>query len=444
MYQIDNATAATSQPASTAAGTSGFFTDGNPATSTPATVVPAEWLNAVMMELVNVVTGAGLTPTKNQFNQVALAVKTLIQNQGFNYGGDAGSANAYAVAYTPAVTSVFDGLRLRFKATNANTGASTFCPAPGTIVASPLWGANHSALQGGEISPNSDVEVVWNSSLNSGAGAWVLLENTGGALQVSPATKSSHAPQISQVASALGAVNTKVYTAAASSFTLTADRVVAATALAGGIAYVTSGFSKTINLATTGAGGMDTGSAPTSGYVAIYAIYNPTSNTWALLATNATSAAVPEVYSGANMPSGYTASCLVSVWGTTSTANQFRAGLQRGRNITFVAVVCLNTSTTQASYTSLSISSTVPPNATTVYGSANPQSSAASTLQVHIAGDGAGVGDNYIVATSSSTGSVGTSGVFRAAMSAAQTIYYQWSNTGGTPQLGINVSGYDF
>lgn len=77
MYQIDNSTAAASQPAATSAGTAGFFTDGNPATGTPATIVPAEWLNAVMMELVNVVTAGGLTPTKNVFNQVASAIKGM-------------------------------------------------------------------------------------------------------------------------------------------------------------------------------------------------------------------------------------------------------------------------------------------------------------------------------------------------------------------------------
>lgn len=362
-----------------------------------------------------------------------------IQSGNLSFAVAMGTANAHTVALTPALTARVDGMMIRYKAPAANTGAVTLNDGVGTAS---VVGANHAALQGNEYSANGDAIVMWNSSI--GGGSYILVECTGGAVQVAPATQTQHAPQFSQIASALGAVNTRVYTAAASSFTLSADRVVAVTALAGGIAYTTSAFSKTINLTTTGAGGMDTGSAPTSGYVAIYAIYNPTTNTWALLATNATSAAAPEVYGGANMPSGYTASCLVSVWGTTSTANQFRAGLQRGRNITFVAVVCLNTSTTQASYTSLSLSSTVPPNATTVYGSANPQSSAASTLQVHIAGDGAGVGDNYIVATSSSTGSVGTSGIFRAAMSAAQTIYYQWSNTGGTPQLGINVSGYDF
>lgn len=42
-----------------------------------------------------------------------------------NYGVDSGIANAYAVAVGPAITSYVDGLTVRFKATNANTGAST-------------------------------------------------------------------------------------------------------------------------------------------------------------------------------------------------------------------------------------------------------------------------------------------------------------------------------
>jgi len=83
MYQIDNSTAALAQPASTPAGTAGFFTDGNPASGTAATIVPAEWLNAVMMELANLVTGAGLTLNKASFNQVQQAVQAYIHEASF-------------------------------------------------------------------------------------------------------------------------------------------------------------------------------------------------------------------------------------------------------------------------------------------------------------------------------------------------------------------------
>ena len=74
MYQIDNNTAAAAQPASTPVGTPGFFTDGNPATNVPATVVTAEWLNSVQQELINAVLGAGITPDKTKFNQLAAAM----------------------------------------------------------------------------------------------------------------------------------------------------------------------------------------------------------------------------------------------------------------------------------------------------------------------------------------------------------------------------------
>jgi hypothetical protein len=82
MYQIDNASAAAAQPASTAPGAAGFFTDGNPAGNVPATIVPAEWLNALMMELSNAVTGTGQVLNKSAFNQLLTAIQTVSKNPG--------------------------------------------------------------------------------------------------------------------------------------------------------------------------------------------------------------------------------------------------------------------------------------------------------------------------------------------------------------------------
>ncbi|MDG9784626.1 hypothetical protein [Metapseudomonas otitidis] len=107
------------------------------------------------------------------------AINLLNLNAG--YGVDTGSANVYQVAFTPAVTALVDGLRLRFRAKTANTGASTF--SPNGVSAAPIWSKKHGALTGGEIIANGEVEVVWNAALNT-TGAWVLLENTGGADQL--------------------------------------------------------------------------------------------------------------------------------------------------------------------------------------------------------------------------------------------------------------------
>ncbi|EOV6916133.1 hypothetical protein ACOQ3C_003769, partial [Escherichia coli] len=84
------------------------------------------------------------------------------------------------------------------------------------------------------------------------------------------------------------AVNQKMSVAIASaSATFTADQVIVGESLSGK-QYRVSSVSETINLTTTGAGGMDTGEAPASGWVAIYLIYNPTTNTSALLGVNTT------------------------------------------------------------------------------------------------------------------------------------------------------------
>lgn len=82
-----------------------------------------------------------------------------------------GTANTYAAAYTPAITTLTDGMVLRFKATNANTGASTFNP-NGLGARSIVTNAG-AALSAGMIPANGDVWLQYNTSI--GAGSWVIL-----------------------------------------------------------------------------------------------------------------------------------------------------------------------------------------------------------------------------------------------------------------------------
>lgn len=77
MFQIDNSTAVSAIPAPTPAGPPGYFTDGNPATGASASIVPAEFLNALMMEVLNVLVAGGITPAKGQYNQLALAISKI-------------------------------------------------------------------------------------------------------------------------------------------------------------------------------------------------------------------------------------------------------------------------------------------------------------------------------------------------------------------------------
>ena len=152
MYQIDNSTAVAAIPASTAPGTTGYFTDGNPATGVSATILNAEFMNSIMMENLNVLAAAGITPVKSQFNQLALAIAKIVQNGaagaasetsagilklatsalaaagldnataitpqklaaqiqsgGLAFGVDTGTANTYVCTFSPALTARIEG-----------------------------------------------------------------------------------------------------------------------------------------------------------------------------------------------------------------------------------------------------------------------------------------------------------------------------------------------
>ncbi len=178
----------------------GKFVDENPLNGSPGSLIPAVWGNSVTLEMLNVIQGAGLAPDESDTTQLLAAIRKVGQASTGNYASDTGSANTYIAAYSPAITQLVDGTVLRFKAANANTGASTFNP--NGIGAKPVVGGAHSALQGGEIVANGEAWVQYNSSI--GGGAWVLIDGSGGAQQVVPATQSQHALQLGQLAGPIG------------------------------------------------------------------------------------------------------------------------------------------------------------------------------------------------------------------------------------------------
>jgi hypothetical protein len=198
MFAIDDATAVALMPTPEAAGTAGFFTEGNPALGQAATYLRASFLNGLQQELLNLLSGAGITPSKTAYDQLL----TGLRSNALVYGSATGAANTYAVAYTPAISALVDGMVLWFKASASNTGASTLNI--NAVGAKAIVGGAHAALQGGEIIANGKCMVVYNATLNS----FVLIECTGAALQVAAATQSSHAVQFSQVGQHLAVLTT--------------------------------------------------------------------------------------------------------------------------------------------------------------------------------------------------------------------------------------------
>jgi hypothetical protein len=127
MYRIDDATAATSLPTPEAAGTEGYFTEGNPTAGTPATNIRGSWMNMIQEELRTVVVAGGLTPSKTTYTQVRDAVLALFAK----INGDA--TKAFSVA---AATAAAQAVNLGQFASSQSGSGYTKLP-NGTII---QWG----------------------------------------------------------------------------------------------------------------------------------------------------------------------------------------------------------------------------------------------------------------------------------------------------------------
>ncbi|CNF09281.1 tail fiber protein [Yersinia rohdei] len=360
-----------------------------------------------------------------------------IQRNAMTFASDTGSANAYVASYLPNLPTIADGIRLTFKAKTANTGASTF--SPNGSASAPVYSHANQALQGGEIAANGLVEVEWNST-NS---AWILCGNSGGATPVLAGTQSNHAVNLgqgnAQWSPVVGASrNAKMsVTAASSTATFTADQITVTTAL-NGQTYLLTNFNKTINLGTTGAGGMDAGTVPVTGFVALYAIYNPSTQASAMLAVNTTSVLAPEVCAGI-IPSGYTASALISVWRTAS--SQLVIGYQQGRKIVTQSSVATSSNTLPASYFALGLTAIVPINAKFVSGWIGITTTAAANNQLFLSSSASGIYEHLIQAAPAVT--LNTP-IPEMSIITPQTIYYKATSNGSVSLFVININGYTF
>jgi hypothetical protein len=127
---------------------------------------------------------------------VTSSYKLSQQSSATTVGIDTGAANAYVVAFSPALTNPVPWAPFWFEVKTSNTGASTL-NATGT--AYPLVGGAHLPLQGQEMISGGNALVYWNPTLNGGTGSYVLLLCSGAPEQIAPATQPYHAAQLSQI-----------------------------------------------------------------------------------------------------------------------------------------------------------------------------------------------------------------------------------------------------
>lgn len=474
----------------------GQFVDEDPLAATPGSLIPSAWGNSITAEVLNVIEAAGLSPDENDLTQLLAAIEQRVAagavpfaTQSEAESGESPSKamsplrvfQAIAKVVTQATETAFGWLKIGTQ-TQVNTGASdsvgvtpkklsaalqaqahtafptdgvagalTLTPVPAISAYLPYqrftvkfkfdstgadtmnWsGKGDKNLKqydatGNKIAAVFAVDQV-GDVLYDGADI-VLLDQLPG---VPPVTQSGVVGSVRNLRMSLTAAN--------ASGTVTADELIVEAGAYGSSQYRIAGFNKVVNLGSVGAGGMDVGVAPVNGYVALYAIYKPgaplSATNPAILAQNATAGVVGNLYGGANMPAGYIASALISVW-PTDAAGLLKAGFQMDREIYIPATNALSSGTATA-YSPVSISGVVPPNAKTCSGHLAPRGTSGSTAW--LAGSASGIGEK-------SAG--GNTAVARPPVSAysglplitAQTVfYYQLASTG----VSVVISGYTF
>jgi hypothetical protein len=224
--------------------------------------------------------------------------------------------------------------------------------------------------------------------------------------------------------------------------TFKADELTVKSAL-DGMGYRLQNFNKTINLGLAGAGGMDIGPAPVSGYVALYAIYNSENGEQNILAVNSTSIVAPGVYGGGKMPVGFNASALISVWATDA-SGKLKIGAQRGRKI-FIQLFQAYAGTSLLNASPLSIAGVVPLNAYEINGEFvmfNNTLNAPVSFFNMVLNNSGGVGQQITSIKLGSADSLGSN--YSMPVIEPQTIYITCQSNCSSPVFEVHIGSYSF
>ena len=148
------------------------------------------------------------------------------------------------------------------------------------------------------------------------------------------------------------------------------------------------------NISTVGAGGMDTGTIST-GFVALYIVYNPITKTSYLLAQNTTGVAATSTYTGANIPAGCSYSGLVGIF-PISALSTFAVCSLVNRTVNIQDTQVANITTAIAGITALSVTATIPLNTIAVSGSLTLTPAGAGNTVLAVYADVNGNGKQWV------------------------------------------------
>jgi hypothetical protein len=391
------------------------------------------------------------TPNSGAFT--TLSASGTVSGAGFSNYLSTGLSSPTAIGNTAPSTGAFTTLSA--SSTVSGSGFSTYLASPPAIGGTaPSTGAFTNLSSSGTVSGTgfssylstalSSPTAIGNTTPSTGAFTTLSASTSATAPTAQPLTNSTviaTTAYTQKTAPVVGEVRnfSLQMPSAASTMPYTADEIVVETAL-GGASYKIASVSHTLNLATTGANGMDTGTVPANGWICIYEIFNPSTVTAASLAYNSTGTAgtCPSIYPGANMPGGYTASALVSIWQTSSSLGS--VGMQSGRHIDTANINIASTTSQPTSITSISFSACAPTSAKYVNGALTMYPSTTGTYFISMVNLNNNIGVSLFSGYGTSGNSLG--GNFKVYVSGAASAAWVASTLAGT--YNVNCTGYDF
>jgi hypothetical protein len=197
-------------------------------------------------------------------------------------------------------------------------------------------------------------------------------------------------------------------------------------------------FSQVLNITATGAGGMDfinLSHGTSDNYVEVYAIFG--SSGVSILGCYPSTSSGP-VYTGSNMPSGYTLSALIGVYPSYMNT-KFIAGAQIDRQVIFVPVH-IDYVSNSINFTSIDlIIHQVPPNAKSINGIVYAPAVSDISNAFRLSPTSSGIGMTLFGLYSSSTGSQVDMPFQNLPLVEPHTVYYK-----GLGDPSLYISGYTF
>lgn len=370
------------------------YIDGNQAAGIEGSIVPAAAVENPQRELVQLITDVGLqTPTAKDLTQVSYATRFMR----VQFVQDLGVANAISIALNPSPNVWMTPLSwfVEMAAGNTNTSTLVTCALEGIPGTRPVTKRDGSPVQPGDL----------------GAGNVVLMCYDGFLVRCLSFLNSDAAAPIVPPAPTSATINLNGQDNGNMTAQWTVEQITAMTAL-GGNRYLGTNLTFNFNGATTGVNGMDTGTMPIHADLSIYAIYDPTTAAWGTLGCLGTTSR-GSVYTGSNLPAGYTASTLIHSQVTRPSTGYITQFIQHDRNI-WIGSHNVMTNGTSTADASISLAGAVPYNTKAV----------------------AGNGDCEIVQSGVSAALFGDS--------RANYIGFQWFGAGYGPSSVSNPSNYGF